>query len=1070
MTAPASILIVDDEPADCRLLQALLEPKGYVTRTAASGEEALALIADDPPDLILLDVLLAEMDGRQVASAVKADPATSNIPIVILTSQTDHKARLAALDAGAEEFLTKPVDRTELWLRVRNLLRLRSEFDGLVQAVPDALVGVDSSGLIRFVNRQAETMFGFGRGELVGVPVEMLVPDSSQQAHSGLREGYGAATGTIRHMGTDLRPSGRRADGSEFPVDIALSPMDTADGPVVVAAVRDMTRYRDAEAERHRLDLLAAVVESSHEAIIASTLDGTITSWNPAAEMLFGYSAAEMVGQSGGRLSPGDRNQEIIDTLARIGAGESGERRESRRVRRDGTVFPVSLTISPIRDAAGLVIGASTITVDLTDVQALKSARHIASIVEHSAEAIISATLDGVVTSWNPAAERLFGYTREDIIGRSVKVLIPNSRTGEAATVLAQVRASQQATTVESMRVRKDGTKFPVSLTVSPVCDAQGVVIGVSTIARDLTSQKEAVELSRSMIEASLDCMVSISVEGTLTGVNEATVALTGVPRARLIGTPFSDYFTDPGEVDRIYRQVLAEGTARDHPLTIRHRDGSLTEVLYNASVYHDIAGKVLGVFAAARDVTEQVRAERDRARLREDLRLQLANTDPLTGLPNRQALYSLGPARLLKRRGRGRALLLLDLNKFKEVNDSLGHDAGDHLLIELAARLRDQVRDEDLLVRLGGDEFAALLQDAGHEEAMAVATKLQAALAERIVLNGVALHSSASIGIALFPAAGPGLSALLRKADIAMYKAKTSGDGIHVYGSSDDNDGAARLRTEDELRTAMACDQLMLHYQPKIDLDTGDVHSVEALVRWDHPTRGLLYPESFLALVEDSGLMRTMTQRVLEMALDQAATWQSQGQHLTIAVNLSASSLVDADLPDQIIAMLEARGVPPEALQLEITEEFLMADRDRARNILTLLRQSGIQLSLDDFGTGYSSLSYLRELPVDELKLDQSFVMPMADDARAAALVASTVALAHSLGLRMVAEGVENPVAYAELKRLGCEQAQGFFISRPVPAAALEHWLSTRVPVDQSTDIPVLNWAAAQAEPHRPR
>jgi diguanylate cyclase (GGDEF)-like protein len=437
------------------------------------------------------------------------------------------------------------------------------------------------------------------------------------------------------------------------------------------------------------------------------------------------------------------------------------------------------------------------------------------------------------------------------------------------------------------------------------------------------------------------------------------------------------------------------------------------------------------------------------------------ATHDSLTGLSNRRGLYTDGQARLEKSPGRRRALLLLDLDKFKEVNDSLGHHAGDQLLVEVGARLGRKVHDGDLLARLGGDEFAVLLEDAGHEEAAAFAMTLRAALAEpftaleeRFTRGAVTLRSSVSVGIALFPDEGPDLSALLRKADIAMYKAKVTGDGHHFYSVADDANGAGRLRTVEELRTAMTGDQLVLHYQPKVDLDSGVVHSVEALVRWDHPTRGLLYPDSFLGLVEDSGLMRAMTQLVLEMALDQAADWQSQGRELTIAVNLSASSLVDADLPEQIFEMLAARAVPARALQLEITEEFLMADRERARNILAQLREGGVQISIDDYGTGYSSLSYLRELPVDELKLDRSFVFPMADDARAAALVASTIALSHSLGLRMVAEGVETEVAYKELARLGCDQAQGFFICRPVPAAELDHWLKNRRAGKDSTHI----------------
>jgi diguanylate cyclase len=427
------------------------------------------------------------------------------------------------------------------------------------------------------------------------------------------------------------------------------------------------------------------------------------------------------------------------------------------------------------------------------------------------------------------------------------------------------------------------------------------------------------------------------------------------------------------------------------------------------------------------------------------DLRRQAATTDDLTGLPNRRALYAEGHARLVEQQHRRQALLMLDLDKFKEVNDSLGHHAGDQLLVQVGARLLEHLREDDVLARLGGDEFAILLQDADHDQAVDVAVKLRTALAEPFALEGITLYSGVSVGIALFPDDGPDLSTLLRKADIAMYKAKTSRDGHHVYRDADDADDATRLQTLEDLRTALTSDQLVVHYQPKIDLDTGDVHGVEALVRWDHPTRGLLYPDGFLDLIEEAGLMRTLTRVVLQIALDQAAAWQAAGQPLTVSVNLSASSLVDTDLPDEVAAMQAARDLPPGALQLEITEDFLMADRDRARKILTRLRRHGVQISIDDFGTGYSSLAYLRDLPVDELKLDRSFVFPMADDARAAALVASTIALAHSLGLRMVAEGVETDAAYTELARMGCDQAQGYHMSRPVPAAELDYWLSSR-------------------------
>jgi diguanylate cyclase (GGDEF)-like protein len=425
----------------------------------------------------------------------------------------------------------------------------------------------------------------------------------------------------------------------------------------------------------------------------------------------------------------------------------------------------------------------------------------------------------------------------------------------------------------------------------------------------------------------------------------------------------------------------------------------------------------------------------------RQRLLRRQARTDDLTGLPNRRALYADAPS-LLQRPS---ALLLLDLDRFKEVNDSLGHDVGDHLLEQVSIRLQEALPRTAMLARLGGDEFAVLLRRAGSAEATALAGELGAALAAPFALGTLAVQTRASIGIALFPDQGTDLGDLLRRADMAMYKAKSTGAGSHVYRSEDDSHGDTRLRTLQELRLALVGDQLLVHYQPKVSLLTGAVSGVEALVRWQHPDRGLLLPEDFLDLVEEAGLMHELTRVVLAQALDQALVWQTQGHALTIAVNISASSLVNVDLPEQIVQMAADRGLPAAVLMLEITEDFLMGDRERARAVLTRLREAGIQIAVDDFGTGYSSLSYLRELPIDELKLDRSFVLPMSEDARAASLVASTIDLAHSLGLRMVAEGVETGAAYDELARYGCDHAQGFFMSKPVPAAELDLWLDAR-------------------------
>lgn len=419
------------------------------------------------------------------------------------------------------------------------------------------------------------------------------------------------------------------------------------------------------------------------------------------------------------------------------------------------------------------------------------------------------------------------------------------------------------------------------------------------------------------------------------------------------------------------------------------------------------------------------------------------SRTDELTGLPNRRALYADAPVALEARQGAPCAFLLLDADRFKEINDSLGHDVGDRLLVQVSERLRTCLGPDDLIARLGGDEFAILLLDAGENEALQLADRLRAALGEPLTLQGIALQVGVSVGIALFPDQGEDLKTLLRKADTAMYRAKTSRSGRHVYASEDHSPGEERLRMLQELRAALAEDELVLHYQPKVDALTGEAKGVEALVRWNHPRRGLLAPGSFLLLAEEGGLMNALNDRVLTLALDQAAVWHSQGRPLTVAANLSASSLIDAELPDRIAAMIEERGLAESALMVEITEDFMMPDRIRARDILSGLQARGIRVAIDDFGTGYSSLAYLRDLPINELKLDRSFIVSMTEDSRAAALVASTINLAHSLGLTVVAEGVEDGGALDQLARYGCDQAQGFHILRPVPATELDDWFT---------------------------
>jgi diguanylate cyclase (GGDEF)-like protein len=422
------------------------------------------------------------------------------------------------------------------------------------------------------------------------------------------------------------------------------------------------------------------------------------------------------------------------------------------------------------------------------------------------------------------------------------------------------------------------------------------------------------------------------------------------------------------------------------------------------------------------------------------------ARTDELTGLPNRRSIYEgLDAADRHLTAGGAIAVLVIDLDRFKEINDSLGHVAGDELLRQVGPRLGARLREHDLLARLGGDEFVVLARDLDTVEAMALAERLRAELQRPFRFGGMDLTVDASIGVAVGPGHSGAAEELLQLADLAMYRAKGTRIGAASYDDARDGEGRHRLETVEQLRAGIAAGELVLHYQPKLDLRTGQVDGVEALVRWQHPERGLLYPDAFIDLAESSGLMPQLTAAVLDQALAQCRSWADTGLVLDVSVNVSPTDLVDDAFPALVAAQLERYRLPPTRLVLEVTESLLMADRERAVRVLEQLRDAGVGISIDDYGTGYSSLAYLAALPVTELKLDRTFINSMPGSPRAAAVVTSTLQLARSLGLVLVAEGAEDAETVEALSRLDCDQVQGYHVSRPVPPAALEAWLDDR-------------------------
>jgi diguanylate cyclase (GGDEF)-like protein len=417
---------------------------------------------------------------------------------------------------------------------------------------------------------------------------------------------------------------------------------------------------------------------------------------------------------------------------------------------------------------------------------------------------------------------------------------------------------------------------------------------------------------------------------------------------------------------------------------------------------------------------------------------------DALTGLPNRTLLTDrCGQAlRADARAGTSAGLMLIGLDRFKEINGTLGHRCGDELLTQVGLRLTDVLRGVDTVARLGGDEFAVLLPDAGTvDNVRTVAAKVQDALAPPFHVEGLDLDIEAGVGVVLAGEHGEDVTTLLQRADVAMHVAKSHGLGVFAYDPAVDSYSPARLALLGDLRRALERDELVLYYQPQVNISTGDVVGAEALVRWQHPERGLVFPDEFIPLAEHTGLIGPLTRKVLDIALAQARAWSDADRPLTVSVNLAARNLLDETLPIQVADLLVAHGVAPELLELEVTETAIMTDPVRARKLLEKLVTLGIRISIDDFGVGYTSLGQLRDLPISELKIDQSFVRTMAEDPNNALIVRSVVDLGHNLGFTLVAEGVESQEILTALADLGCDIAQGYHLSCPITVAVFDTW-----------------------------
>ena len=681
--------------------------------------------------------------------------------------------------------------------------------------------------------------------------------------------------------------------------------------------------------------------------------------------------------------------------------------------------------------------------------RALTASRIAEAIIETSDEAIIAKSLTGVVVSWNKGAERIFGYKDHEMLGQSILKLVPPELAAEEAEILARIHRGEGVDHLETTRLRKDGQLIQVSVTTSPTWDGYGKLIGASKIARDITAQKLATEqlkLTASVFTNASEGILIADRHGTIIEVNEAFTHITGYTREEVLGQDHRKFRSSrqgPEVFKSLRMSVLRFGEWKGE-LWSRKKNGEAYSVWLTVTKVRSDSGKVRNYLALFSDITA--------LKLQQEKLEHGAHFDALTNLPNRLLLSDrLHQAMsMCQRNGRSLAVLYLDLDGFKAVNDRYGHKAGDELLIAVSQRMHAALREVDTLARMGGDEFVAVLSDLDSmQDCIQLVTRVLAACSEPVNILDQKLVLTASIGVTMYPQDDAEADQLMRHADQAMYEAKQSGKNrFHLFDSAQEAEVKSRSLLQENIAGALLRKEFVLFYQPKVNMRTGDVLGAEALIRWQHPEKGLLPPSAFLGAIENHPLNEALGAWVIDAALEQMGQWNAQGLRLSVSVNISARQLQHEDFANNLRQLLASHpSVAPGNLELEVLETSALDDIASTASILDACRSLGVHFSIDDFGTGYSSLTYLRHLPVETLKIDQSFVRDMLVDANDLSIVKGVIGLARAFDRVVIAEGVETVEHGTSLIELGCELAQGYQIARPMAAHAIAAWCVSWTP-----------------------
>jgi diguanylate cyclase (GGDEF)-like protein/PAS domain S-box-containing protein len=965
----------------------------------------------------------------------------------------------------------------------RNLSLQAERQASLLRAISDIGEGlvITESGRFVAANAAYEALTGYDATELAAMSslIELAPPEERQHLAEQLATRLEGGEVPFRYESALIRK-----DGQQIQIETAVRRLAAEGKHRLLALVHDISeRHRMEEAERESETRFRTLFEQAQAGMAFASLKGHITTVNPAFCQLVGYSDAELRKLSLLDITHAEDVPTVQEALNRMLAGQDeGTRLEKRYTRKDGEAVWVDMTTRLVRGPDGKPLYLQTVAVNIRDrkraevLQAARFAVTQALVTSPGWEKAAPGVLEGLCRAldwelaeyWEVDAEResmhfVTSWKRpgRDTSSYEITAAEASYRRGDglagkvwetgAPVSLADVAADDSPRLVAAIAAGLRGiVGFPVRSgrrvvgmialhTWAPRELDEGLLAVMSDVGSQIgefverkraeVALQESEKRMRSVLDNVSDGLATIEQSGVIESANPAVVKLFGYPEQELVGqqadvliaTTHRSAFVNYLE-RRLKLDIPVSGA---HETMGKRKNGSLFPLEFVVSSMQ-IGSRHLFI-ATLRDISER-KAHTDALEYQ-------ALHDALTGLPNRSLFGDrLRQALLAARRNQKMfGVLLLDLDRFKDINDALGHDRGDSLLQEVTARLRGVLRATDTIARLGGDEFAVLTTDAKHpDDVVATAKKILAALEGPFAIADQMVETGASIGTAMYPLHGDDPSTLLRRADVAMYVAKRSGGGYAVYAPEQEAQTLRRSGLAGELRRSIPQGELVLHFQPQVTLATGAIHSVEALVRWNHPREGLMPPDRFIPMAEETGIIHPLTAWVIDSALAQLTKWLADGLDVSVSLNVSPRNIEDHSLEEMVARALGTFKVEPQRLTLEITEGVAMAAA--AAKALHRLNEMGVRLALDDFGTGYSSLLYLMRLPVNEIKIDRSFVSALASDPDSGAIVRSAVGLGHNLGLRVVAEGLQDRAAEAVLVEAGCDAAQGFLVGRPVP------------------------------------